>query len=455
MAKTNSAILFDLNKDFNEIVNSFPGDALDLINGDGDLQEKKSCDITIKRLKTEISQGRSELKDFSQKISFLEHQTDLTNNLISESKIKLAQIKVQQSSMEESISFIRKNLTQEESLLSEIKKERAINSEKVKQLNLDKEKLLENRTALNREEDNFKKEIKSLNEQINKIRNFTSAKESKLTKKRESLSNLTLQIERYNFESEHLENKVEELYMEFLEKYSIELEEAGEEITEFLKDEVDLKTKTQELKVKQKMIGQINLMAPEEFVEVSKRYHFLKEQIEDLKKADEDLSLITKEIEEESKRLFFKTFQEIKTSFSIMYQQLFGGGSAELTLTDQSNMLESGIEIFARPPGKSLENISLLSGGERSLTAVALLFATYSIKPSPFCILDEIDAALDERNISRFVSTLTEFAKESQFIVITHNKKTVTGAGTLLGVTMEESGVSKLITMRLEHEEEQ
>ncbi|MDR2900281.1 MAG: AAA family ATPase, partial [Treponema sp.] len=123
-------------------------------------------------------------------------------------------------------------------------------------------------------------------------------------------------------------------------------------------------------------------------------------------------------------------------------------------LSDPNHVLESGIEIFAQPPGKKLENITLLSGGEKSMTAVALLFATYMVKPSPFCLLDEIDAALDEQNVIRFVQLLREFGSTSQFIVITHNKRTVTGAGTLLGVTMEESGVTKVISVRLENEKD-
>ena len=136
-----------------------------------------------------------------------------------------------------------------------------------------------------------------------------------------------------------------------------------------------------------------------------------------------------------------------------MFRRLFGGGRAELRLVDPGNVLESGIDIFAQPPGKKLENIALLSGGEKTMTAVSLLFATYMVRPSPFCLLDEIDAALDEQNVLRFVHTLRDFANVSQYIVITHNKKTVSGAGTMLGVTMEESGVSKVITIRLEHEE--
>jgi chromosome segregation protein len=136
-----------------------------------------------------------------------------------------------------------------------------------------------------------------------------------------------------------------------------------------------------------------------------------------------------------------------------MFRRLFGGGQAQLHLTDPNHILESGIEIYAQPPGKKMENITLLSGGEKSMTAVALLFATYMVKPSPFCLLDEIDAALDEQNVLRFVQLLREFGRASQFIVITHNKKTVTGAGSLLGITMEESGITKVISVRLENEE--
>ena len=135
-----------------------------------------------------------------------------------------------------------------------------------------------------------------------------------------------------------------------------------------------------------------------------------------------------------------------------MFRRLFGGGRAELRLVDPKNVLSSGIDIFAQPPGKKLENIALLSGGEKTMTAVSLLFATYMVRPSPFCLLDEIDAALDEQNVLRFIHTLRDFANVSQYIVITHNKKTVSGAGTMLGVTMEESGVSKVITIRLENE---
>ena len=189
--------------------------------------------------------------------------------------------------------------------------------------------------------------------------------------------------------------------------------------------------------------------------EVNDRYTFLSGQLNDLRKASEDLQKITREIRNESAELFLEAYNRINKNFHLMFRRLFGGGRAELKLTDPANVLESGIEIFAQPPGKKLENIALLSGGEKSLTAIGLLFATYMVKPSPFCILDEIDAALDEANIVRFIQLLREFSTGSQFIVITHNKKTVAGADTMLGITMEESGVSKIVALRLENKVEE
>lgn len=455
LAKTNPSILYKLEEEFDNLISSFPGFVIDLVENSDDLSRKKELDKELIDIKVDIKSIKKGIKTSSNNIESLNHKIQITTELLSETKVIIAENKVKKISVQESSSLIKKNLSEEESLLNEIKKERTVLSEKIKQLALDKETLLKSREELNKKDILLKEKSKKLEQRISDVKGQNSTKENDLLKKRESLSKLSLQVERYNFESEHLETKVKELYEEFKEKYSLELSEASEELDTFIKDELQLKESIQNLRMQQKKLGQINLMAPEEFKEVSKRYDFLKSQIEDLLKADENLTRITEEIKLESTKLFFETFENIKKSFSVMYQKLFGGGSAELKLTDQKNILDSGIEIYARPPGKSLENIALLSGGERSLTAVALLFATYSIKPSPFCILDEIDAALDERNISRFVSTLTEFSKESQFIVITHNKKTVTGSGALLGITMQESGVSKLITMRLENEEKE
>ena len=212
----------------------------------------------------------------------------------------------------------------------------------------------------------------------------------------------------------------------------------------------DLRTKLATARQQIKDLGSVNFMAIEEFAEAKERYEFLSNQLADLQKGRDDLKRITEEIRAESTELFLSTYNKIKKNFFIMFRKLFNGGNAELRLTDPQNVLESGVEIFARPPGKKLENISLLSGGEKTMTAVALMFATYQVRPSPFCLLDEIDAALDGPNVARFVNALKGFANVSQYIVITHNTKTATSAPTMLGVTMEDSGISKLVQIHVD-----
>ena len=193
----------------------------------------------------------------------------------------------------------------------------------------------------------------------------------------------------------------------------------------------------------------INLMAPEEFTEVKDRYERQEANYKDTKRTLEDLERVSQEIKAKSSDMFLDTYNKIKKNFHNMFRRLFNGGHAELRLEDPENILTTGIDILAQPPGKKLENIALLSGGEKTMTAIALLFATYQVRPSPFCLLDEIDAALDDKNVSSFVTALRSFANISQYIVITHNKKTVMGAGSMLGVTMEDA-VSKIIALRMD-----
>ncbi len=208
------------------------------------------------------------------------------------------------------------------------------------------------------------------------------------------------------------------------------------------------------LKQSIKELGNVNVGAIEEFERIYERYTFLTEQRNDLLEAKESLYETMDEMDEEVKLRFSETFEAIRIRFSQVFPQLFGGGSAELQLTDPTNLLTTGIEIIAQPPGKKLQQLSLLSGGERAFTAIALLFAIIQVKPVPFCILDEVEAALDEANVARFGRYLRKFEGDTQFIVITHRKGTMEEANVLYGVTMQESGVSKLVSVRLEEVEE-
>lgn len=203
-----------------------------------------------------------------------------------------------------------------------------------------------------------------------------------------------------------------------------------------------------ELTERVESMGPVNVDAIQEFDELEQRYAFLEKQNADLVNSKAELLEVISKINRTTKELFAETFEKIRVNFQEMFTELFGGGRANLMLVDDSDPLESGIEIIAKPPGKQLQSVSLLSGGERTMTAVSLLFAIYMVKPSPFCVLDEMDAPLDESNISRFVKILDRFVGQSQFVVITHNKRTISRADMLYGVTMEEHGVSKLVSVK-------
>jgi chromosome segregation protein len=195
-------------------------------------------------------------------------------------------------------------------------------------------------------------------------------------------------------------------------------------------------------------------VAIDEYEETEQRYQFLTRQNDDLVQARQQLLEVINRINAQTKEMFTDTFRKIRDNFRSMFVEVFGGGKADLLLVDEGDVLESGIDIVARPPGKQLQTISLLSGGEQTMTAVALLFAIYQVKPSPFCVLDELDAPLDESNINRFIRILQRFLTHSQFVIITHNKRTIGMADVLYGVTMEEQGISKIVSVKF-HKTEQ
>ncbi|SFS47434.1 chromosome segregation protein SMC [Paenibacillus sp. 453mf] len=213
------------------------------------------------------------------------------------------------------------------------------------------------------------------------------------------------------------------------------------------------KAEVQRLKRSISALGEVNLGAIEEYERVNERYLFLSEQKDDLIEAKTTLYQVIKEMEDEMSKRFKTTFDAIKREFGTVFSKLFGGGRADLILNEPDKLLTTGIEIVAQPPGKKLQNLQLLSGGERALTAMALLFAILHVRPVPFCVLDEVEAALDEANVVRFAQYLREFSEQTQFIVVTHRKGTMEEADVLYGVTMEEGGVSKLVSVKLENEE--
>jgi chromosome segregation protein len=208
--------------------------------------------------------------------------------------------------------------------------------------------------------------------------------------------------------------------------------------------------KINELKEEIRELGPVNVAAIEDYIKTKERHEFMTTQRDDMEMACEKLYKVISEMKVIMKKQFTEQFKLINENFDIVFKKLFDGGRAELTLTDKENILESGIEIEAQPPGKKLKNLAALSGGEQAFTAIALLFAILKLKPTPFCILDEIDTSLDDANVYRFADYIKEYTKKTQFIIVTHRKGTMESSDTLYGVTMQEHGISKIISMKMD-----
>ncbi|MGN0436087.1 MAG: chromosome segregation protein SMC, partial [Wujia sp.] len=288
--------------------------------------------------------------------------------------------------------------------------------------------LAEQKNALNDSHKEFFNKREQLSEQINGLD--------------KSAFKLNASIEKLSEQSENLNN-----YM--WEEYELTYNLASDFKDENFTDISSLKREITAIKSKIKQLGDVNVNAIEDYKQVSERYEFLKGQHDDITKAENNLLNIINELDRAMREQFAEKFKEIRIMFSKVFKELFGGGKADLELVDEQDILETGIKIIAQPPGKKLQNMMQLSGGEKSLTAIALLFAIQSLKPSPFCLLDEIEAALDDSNVKRFAKYLSKLTKDTQFIVITHRKGTMEAADILYGITMQEKGVSTLVSVNM------
>lgn len=344
-------------------------------------------------------------------------------------------------------NMLKQNLKEE---LDKIKSdEKGTNSILNHELSNEEEKILssyyEAVDSKNKIESNLeivKKDRTNLYEKLEESEFSLKQENSLVNSKNKEVKDLEIEVNRMDVKLDNLLSKLNETYGLTYEKarYSYHLD----------MDREDARIQVMELKRVIKDLGMINLGAIEEFERVNERYEFLHHQKEDLDKAIETLLEIIKEMDQVMITSFKDTFETIRNHFKETFRELFKGGNADLKLTDPNNLLETGIEIVASPPGKSLRSISLLSGGEMTFTAISLLFAILKTRPVPFCILDEVEAALDEVNVDSFGEYLSKFKEKTQFILITHKKKTMEYADVLYGITMQESGVSKLVSVRLE-----
>ena len=351
---------------------------------------------------------------------------------------------------EEQVSMLRRTLVSQQKTLSDTDGEIASENKRTENLHAEISGAEEELSEIEKRGLSLADKLKKLDDAIAACNTSVSGKQNALRQKQEEQNKLQAQYERVSLLLVSSDTEIKNVKQNFQDTHSRDLMEFEERMYKITKPAAEIREKLSDAKERLKALGQVNLMAVEEFAEEKERYERQQTNCEDTKKSLENLQRVSGEIKSKSSEMFLDTYNKIKKNFHNMFRRLFNGGRAELRLIDPENVLTSGIDIYAQPPGKKLENIALLSGGEKTMTAVALLFATYQVRPSPFCLLDEIDAALDDKNVSSFVTTLRSFANVSQYIVITHNKKTVMGATTMLGITMEESGVSKILSLRLD-----
>ena len=280
-----------------------------------------------------------------------------------------------------------------------------------------------------------------------------SSKQDGFFKTREEMSDkiagLDKEVYRLNAQKEKLTESISSLVSYMWSEYEMSLTDAKALRDDSFDDIGELKRSIAQVKDGIKKLGDVNVNAIEDYKAVYERYEFLKKQHDDLIQAEETLTGIIAELDESMRKTFTQKFAEINKEFDKVFKELFGGGKGTLELMDDDDVLEAGIKIIAQPPGKKLQNMMQLSGGEKALAAIALMFAIQNLKPSPFCLLDEIEAALDESNVDRFAGYLHKLTGHTQFIVITHRRGTMEKADRLYGITMQEKGVSTLVSVNL------
>lgn len=356
------------------------------------------------------------------------------NATIDEKNRSIVKNKEDLEGLREKINFIKLEIINQNNILNENNKKSKVISDSLEEFS----------HSESSQADDLNELLSVKNKKMNKFYEYGE----KLKVYNNRLTNLERDINKLEIEKTKATMHIETMTEKLINDYDLDYKKALAYTFE-IKDIKEAKNSILELKAKIKSLGNINISSIEEYKSVSERYEFLSKQLSDLNIAKEDIENVIKDIDRKMRLSFRKAFDQINIKFAETFSALFNGGKARLEITEGEDILSAGIEIMAQPPGKKLQSLTLLSGGEKSLTAVALLFAILKIKPAPFCILDEIDAALDEANITRYTDYLQSLDNKTQFVLITHRKTTMEIADVLYGVTMEEDGISKLLSLKL------
>jgi len=389
------------------------------------LQEKEETTVFIAQLETELESDRDKQISLEENMKIFERSLDR----------ELEEMKENDDEVEDLDGRRNQHTNEIEQLKSTIE-ELSNKKQSLKEILSDYESQKE---EISQRMESFQSKLKGLEEELNRVK--------------EKIHNQKLKDQEIHFNEKGINDRLLQTYK--IDLGQIEFDESYEEISKFNVGSQEFDHEMLRLKKRCDSFGSVNLVAIEEFDELKERFEFLTKQQSDLLSSKESLHQTIIKINRKTRQMFMETFTKVSEEFRIYFRMLFGGGDANLILLDPDNVLESGIEIVARPPGKKFQIISLLSGGEKALTAIALIFGVFKVRPSPFCVLDEIDAALDDSNVERFGYLLKDFAKIAQFIVITHNKKTIANSNVMYGITMQEKGISKIVSVKLSEEKEE
>lgn len=417
-------------------------------------QEQVHTQRKLEDLKQALAVGQEEQEKLSNQLSSIQADKQETEHVLNDLKIKIAEQNRDLESKRELVQTLHMRLQGDSDHLKALQMEKQEKEQQIEQSQLkitqtqeEIQKLLENEKTISHSIELALESKRVAEKKANEL--FSLEKESLV--KKEGVSK---EIARLEERKASLEKDFSSLHNRLWESYHLTVPQA-KEMAKSIEDMARAKQELQVLRSKIKALGNVNLGAIEEYKEVSERYHFLHGQVTDAEHAKRELEKLIDELTTTMQSMFEETFHKINQTFQTTFVELFGGGSANLILEDPSNVLESGIQIQVQPPGKIVKNLSALSGGEKAFIAIAIYFSILKIRPAPFCILDEIEAALDDVNVNKFASYLKTLGNKTQFIVITHRRGTMEEANVLYGVTMQEEGVSKLIELRVQELMEQ
>ena len=452
------------------------------------LQDKIRFESELSRAAAMEKQAIAQLSDYKSRFDSLKERKDNSEILIRRSKEKLKEI-------EALIKISEENLARDQGRKESIRSRREELSAEMSSLRIKSAELVKDRQSAERELESLKagsneaiEGLKKLEEEEKQLEASIEEKKSAILQRKNSLGEISGLVSQYNNDIKTWQNvhTQQDIYVSNLrngikelntakEKYSGEISKTeerkisaqsdydglinqlyevyemtrseAEESAEKITDVISANKRLNEVKGKIRALGNVNVGAIEEYKEVSERYKFLSGQINDVKSSKRELERLIEDLTQDMCRIFAESFVIINNNFKDIFSELFGGGKAELILTDPENVLESGIEIRVAPPGKVIKNLISLSGGEQSFVAICIYFAILKLRPAPFCILDEIDAALDEVNVKKYAQYLKRFTDSTQFVLVTHRRSAMEEANVLYGVTMQEDGISKLLKM--------